>query len=269
MPKDRAHSDLPNGMLSADKVDAVQAPCATPIVIYYVAPGRGTDPAQGRRIEEIKNLGFQVDTCVDAAELLRTAQYCKDEEIKAIFVLTGSVIEICSVAMNLRAHQIQHAVVALMDSNSDMALTQVLQSGVDNYCVATSQVGLLAAILLRLQSRFYRESMFGQDENAEPRWRLAEQDWVLVSPEGVRIRLTTNERCFMKILLSSPELRVTHEQLLAAMGPGRACAGSEPAPRQSRLGVMISRLRMKFTEHGVPCPLKSLHNWGYMFTGTV
>src|SRR5690606_36437635 len=123
---------------------------------------------------------------------------CRTEDVMAIFLLSGSVIEICSIAMNLRAHQLQHAIVALMATNSDMALTQVLQSGVDNYCDESSHTSLLAAIFLRLQARFYRETYLERKDDNTPRWRLAEQDWVLVIPDGVRIRLTTNERSFMK-----------------------------------------------------------------------
>ncbi len=268
MPQERSHFE-PRNVISQIKEADVRTVFATPIVIYYAASPAGTTPVGRRRIEDIKGLGFQVELCIDVAQLLKMAQSGKSGEARTIFVLTGSVVEICSVAMNLRAHQAPHAIVALMDSASDMALTQVLQSGVDNYCMATSHAGLLAAILLRLQSRFCQASLLGHDESAAPRWRLDEHNWVLVSPEGVRIRLTTNERCFMKILLGSPDLRVTHEQLLAGMGSSHAGVGPQPAPRPGRLGVMVSRLRAKLKGHGVSCPVKSLHNWGYMFTGVV
>jgi DNA-binding response OmpR family regulator len=268
MLKDKLQAEIPSSVAHFDRNGIARDSGVTPIVIYYAAQAQSSHSLGFKCVEEIKSLGFQVDICADSAELLRTADYCRTEEIMAIFLLSGSVIEICSLAMSLRAHQLQHAIVALMDTNSDMALTQVLQSGVDNYCDESSQIGLLAAILLRLQARFYRRTFLEQSEDVTPRWRLAEQDWVLVSPEGIRIRLTTNERCFMKILLGSPDLRVTHEQLTMAMGAHRSIESTQ-ALRPGKLGVMISRLRMKFNEHGLVCPLKSLHNWGYMFTGVV
>ncbi len=269
MLKEQAKAAMQGGVMHFDRDGVARTTGIAPLVIYYAAQSKSSHSLAVKCVEDIKCMGFQVDVCANSAELMRTAEYCRTEEIMAIFLLSGSVIEICSISMNLRAHQLQHAIVALMDTDSDMALTQVLQSGVDNYCDESSQTGLLAAILLRLQARFYRGTFLEQSEDATPRWRLAEQDWVLVSPEGIRIRLTTNERCFMKILLGSPDLRVTHEQLFLAMGVQRSPADSAQASRHGKLGVMISRLRMKFTEHGVVCPLKSLHNWGYMFTGVI
>src|SRR5690606_28199266 len=96
-------------------------------------------------------------------------------------------------------------------------------------------------------------------------WSLPEQAWILASPEGKRIALTTGERAFLMALLAAPNQRAAHADLISAVN--EAYKQESVSALQSRLSVLVSRLRRKCAEHGAGLPLKSVHNWGYMFTG--
>lgn len=98
-------------------------------------------------------------------------------------------------------------------------------------------------------------------------WSLHESGSVLMAPAGGRIPLTTGERAFISTLLAADGLRAPHRELIDAVN---ACyAAAAPRTHQARLGVLISRLRRKIKRYGYDLPLKSVHNWGYMFTGRV
>lgn len=99
-------------------------------------------------------------------------------------------------------------------------------------------------------------------------WSFADQDWMIVNPKGQRIFLTTGERAFLVTLLNAPDQRASHADLIAAV-----CSAYHALPeanrRQGRLSVLVSRLRAKCIQHNIDLPLKSVHRWGYMFSGRV
>jgi DNA-binding response OmpR family regulator len=124
---------------------------------------------------------------------------------------------------------------------------------------------LFLTLLFRLSSRVNRACW--QLPPAQGGWRLDEQAWVLVDPAGMRVPLTTGERAFMLTLFNAPERRAKHADLIAAIDAGSASASH--ATSRARLGVLVGRMRQKFTQHGSALPLKSVHRWGYMFAACV
>ena len=157
-------------------------------------------------------------------------------------------------------------IVATVCSGQDTEAIRLLQSGADNYFRHNTSSELLTAMLLRLMSRSGAStpelaSHFAAQEKA---WALQEQGWKLISPEGTAIQLTTTERAFLKVLLGNPEHRATHGQLIEAVTQGPEVV--PPHIHARRLGVLVSRLRRKCGQSGLALPVKSLHNWGYMFT---
>lgn len=243
-----------------------------PTVLLFAPKADGHVNRQGaNRAVELRAHGFDVLCCSDIPELYKVAKAKFAPDHPAMVVLVGSQDQNCSAVASLRALHSGTGIVALVEPNSETAIIQALQVGADNCCPITGSTRLLAAILLRL---FHRAGKLGAmplisptgDAKAEV-WSLQDQAWVLVSPAGSRIGLTTGERAFLTTLLGADDLRATHKQLIDALSA--SYASDAPLALQGRLGVLVSRLRRKCADAGIDIPLKSVHNWGYMFTGPV
>src|SRR5450830_1704072 len=100
---------------------------------------------------------------------------------------------------------------------------------------------------------------------APPRtWSLALKDWVLSSPEGRSLPLTTHEFLFVQHLVQAQGQPVSKRDLSDKLFGARAQNGSE------RLNLLVTRLRKKATEAlGEALPIKTLYQIGYAFTVTV
>lgn len=243
-----------------------------PVVMLFAPKAEGPAGRQrANRAAELRAHGFDVLRCNDMPELYRVAQARFSPDRLAMVVLDGTHDENCAAAASFRALHSGAGIVSMVEPDSETAVIQALQVGADNCCPQTGSTRLLVAMLLRL---FHRAGNFQAplapqpDGDARPEtWSLQEQGWVLVTPQGLRIGLTTGERAFLSTLFAMPDLRATHTQLIDAINASHAL--DDPQANQGRLGVLVSRLRRKFTDNGIDIPLKSVHNWGYMFTGPV
>ena len=84
-----------------------------------------------------------------------------------------------------------------------------------------------------------------------------------MDPSGVRIPLTTAEREFINRLFATPAKRIGRADLMSASEEG----APDTASASRYIDVMVSRLRRKAQQAGVDLPVRSIHRWGYMFTG--
>ena len=231
-------------------------------VSFFAPPASALDAMHRQCIQGLQAQGFQVQCCTDVQALHQYIQRCERANMAPVIILAGAVAENCAATMQLRALSVRAGILAIVEPGQEADTIRLLQSGIDNFFVRDASMALLGAMLFRLLSR-------ADAVPAAPGkvWSLQEQAWILLSPEGVRIALTTGERAFLLVLLNQPGLRATHRQLIDAVNTEYAL--ESPPTHQARLGVMVSRLRRKFTEHGLTMPIKSVHNWGYMFTGPV
>lgn len=238
------------------------------IVMFSPAEGGSSPLDHEKRVAELRAFGLDVLECKSAPALYAEVQQKLQQNAPVVVVLGGGHTENCAVATYLHAMHPSVGIAAMIDGLDDAPAIQLLQSGVDNMCLRSASTALMVAILCRLLGRVSRHEV-GQILARAPSkgWSLQDQGWVLVSPDGIRIPLTTGERAFLAMLIGAPDMCATHEQLLEAVNSSYAHA--EPAARPGRLGVLVSRLRRKFTQHDIEMPLKSVHNWGYMFTGQV
>lgn len=241
--------------------------------VSFFAPQGSTalDPARNQCISGLQEQGFQVVRCTDIQTLHQQILTNASTHLPPVTILAGTVTENCAATTYLRTLHIGVGIVAIVCPAQEADTIRLLQSGVDNYFSLDGSAALLGAILFRLLARNGDALPKSHAEPAvtEPRgvWSLQEQAWVLVSPDQLRITLTTGERAFLMALFNAPDLRATHRTLIDAVNAGYAL--TSPPTHQARLGVMVSRMRRKFAEHGLAMPLKSVHNWGYMFTGPV
>ncbi len=93
--------------------------------------------------------------------------------------------------------------------------------------------------------------------SAAETWQLLYRGWVLSTPHGVRISLTTLERvCFLAIA-DHPGRELSRDILMKAL----------PGSSLRTLNVAISRLRKKVSDAGMDLPLHTVHGMGYVFLG--
>lgn len=169
----------------------------------------------------------------------------------------------------LRSLHFNLGIVAVTRPGDETGMIHLLHRGADMYCSQTASPELLFAIVLRLLWRLRTveqilpETTIALPTPAEAVWQLVDNDWVLCCPDGQRIALTTGERAFLSALLNAPFQQATHTLLIDAVNASYNI--DQPRTHPTRLGVMVSRLRRKFSRAGMPLPLKSIHGWGYMF----
>jgi DNA-binding response OmpR family regulator len=210
--------------------------------------------------------GLPVRRYLDMAGLYRATHESLLSYAAVAVILAGLPEQNATMAVNLRATHPRVFLVAMADTTTESQIIQLLHNGADAYCPQQASSALLAAIVFRLLARAGAAAVRPPESSGTPSaWSLQEQGWVLVTPDGKRISLTTGERAFLAALLAAPEKSAPHSVLVAALNA--AYADCTPTARPRSLGVTVSRLRRKCTEQGVSMPLQSVHKWGYMFTG--
>ncbi|HRL20714.1 MAG TPA: EAL domain-containing protein [Alcaligenes sp.] len=98
-----------------------------------------------------------------------------------------------------------------------------------------------------------------QGLSEQDEWILRDKGWTLVSPDDVSLELTHSERQLMDAFVRHADARFSREDLMRDKG---IAAGDSRA-----VDSLISRLRRKAAQAGVTVPIKSVHGWGYTFTG--
>ncbi len=214
--------------------------------------------------------GFQAIRCSGLTQLTQQARLHAQADRPMLAILAAETTENCATANYLRTVHPGLGILAMSDKADESSLIRLLQSGADNTCPRDASAALVTTILFRMVARTEQRLPAATPQTTETlandRWSLTDQDWVICSPEGRRISLTTGERAFLVTLLNAPEHRASHADLIAAINLAYD-ALPESDRRQSRLSVMVSRLRSKCNQHGIQLPLKSVHRWGYMFSG--
>lgn len=154
--------------------------------------------------------------------------------------------------------------------------TDLLLAGADvvlSSTVSTTEILAWSSVLLRRAEGFLRAQEKGSLSSATDRvvsaghsehpaqleWRLLDGGWRLLSPTGVSINLTSSERFFLESFVGQPDKRVSREALLE-----RNATLNESS---RAIDSLISRLRRKAMLQKVHLPIKSVHGWGYTFTG--
>lgn len=242
----------------------------SPILVWF-SPQAHHSAATIRALQDstLCDLGFGLVHGQDLAELYRQVdRHVVRDGIPIAVVLAGGHQNNCAAAAYLRSLHPSLPIVAIPDLYSDSILIELLRCGVDSCCARDASSNLVAAMVTRLFVRANPGlSITGVQtiDRDTGYWTLAEQGWLLIAPQGESVSLTTGERAFMSTLLSAPSLRATHQQLSVAVASSYASASGQ----HGTLGVLLSRLRRKVARHGLGVPVKSVHNWGYMFSGSV
>lgn len=92
-----------------------------------------------------------------------------------------------------------------------------------------------------------------------PGWRMNNDGWSLISPEGRVFQLTAKERLFMLRVMQTPDEIVSREAMVDTL-----CEDAYDYDQQS-MDTMLSRLRRKLDNAGTTLPLRTVRGQGYMF----
>ena len=145
-----------------------------------------------------------------------------------------------------------------------------LQSGADICLPDPVDNRELACVLLALSRRLPgrggvpAESAEELENSAENtgRWELRDQSWTLMSPSGVAISLSANERLVVRALLDVTGRAVgraeLNQQLEADSNVGRTGGARS-------IDVIVSRLRRKAEVAGIILPIRTVYGSGYLF----
>nr|WP_253207258.1 helix-turn-helix domain-containing protein [Verticiella sp. GG226] len=107
------------------------------------------------------------------------------------------------------------------------------------------------------------------DEPARPatpvdtRWHLVNNDWELISPQGVHVALTHNERKLVGALVDEPGAVFSRPDLAHAL------SDSLQEIKATSINMLVSRLRGKARHLGVEVPLGVLPGRGYTLTAPI
>lgn len=157
-------------------------------------------------------------------------------------------------------------IVAVQSGLSASARVQLLLTGADACLSLDIQVPELMAWCHAVRRRNVYAAVGAsqpveevQDHNGQQEWTLRDKGWTLVAPNGVGLELTHSERQLMDAFIRHADARFSREDLMRDKGLA--------ATDSRAVDSLISRLRRKASQAGVALPIKSVHGWGYTFTG--
>ena len=143
------------------------------------------------------------------------------------------------------------------------------EAGADIYLVKPVDFRQLSACIATLLSRLVEPSLSPTfvNEKQEPQtlcpWHLITTQWILKTPLGECIKLTTKEFDFMRLLVSNPKAVVSRLELLNKLGYLNNESGNHS------LQSLINRLRQKIESHNKTSPIQTAHAVGYTFLGDI
>lgn len=126
----------------------------------------------------------------------------------------------------------------------------------------------IASVLRRFDVDFpnaqkYSEADLVAKEQKPRQWKLVRGEWLLLTPDGQKIRLTSKEFDFLMVLSSSQQQVIARDEILKALDyPDNELRGGA-------LEALVHRLRRKTAICNDDSPIKTTHGVGYCFTADI
>ncbi len=143
-----------------------------------------------------------------------------------------------------------------------------LKCGADFYLVKPIDCRELAATIANLFARLdmapaVPEQELQGDSDTLAQWKLERKGWILITPKGDSIKLTSKEFEFMASLSLRSNTIVARRDILKIL--------DYPSTEQAShaLESMIYRLRKKIEEAGCEFPVKTSHGAGYCLSADI
>lgn len=148
-------------------------------------------------------------------------------------------------------------IIALVESDRLEQRLQCYAWGSDVCVDLPAPASEVLCILPNLIERTYVAGQGLREDSAA--WRIHNDGWSLVSPDGSLFQMTAKERLFMLRLMRSPDEIVSRDEMVEAL-----CEDVYDYDQQS-MDTMLSRLRRKLDKAGLSLPLRTVRGQGYMF----
>ena len=211
-------------------------------------------------VEYLGACGHRVVGCEDGRALDRALAAAPVEIIILDINLPGE--SGFAIASRLREHSTV-GIIMLTARGLNVDRVVGLELGADVYMVKPVELRELEAQVRSLARRLETPHPAAVPPPS-PGWIYDQLTWTLLSPSGVRIKLTANERIFISLLVAGPGEPVSRDAIMRALGK----RGWDPADRS--VDSMVRRLRAKSEESGgTELPIEAVHGTGYAFTAPI
>jgi DNA-binding response OmpR family regulator len=215
---------------------------------------------------QLRHMGFAVETFENAPQLYRGLAVQRFPAVVLDIGLDGE--DGLSIARYLREHDKDLGIVFVTARGLRNDRLTGLDIGADAYLVKPIDIDELSLILRRLTRRAKNSDAesatpsAATEKGAAELWRLETNSGFVVTPIGIRVRMSLNEFQLLNLLFSRPGVVCTHMELSNALG------FLAEEHDKHRIEVIISRLRAKILRNtGLQLPLHSYRSQGYAFGG--
>jgi DNA-binding response OmpR family regulator len=206
---------------------------------------------------QLECLGFSVKTFASAEQFYRYLAVHPRTVVVLDIGLTGE--DGLSVCQHLRTHDLNIGIVFVTARGLRSDRLSGLDAGADAYLIKPIDMDELALILKRLGQRLMAIPASMHLLSDDGLWHLEDHPPFLITPNQVRIRLSSSEYPLLKVLLQQPGIPCRHTELAIALG-------MNPEDYQKhRLEVILSRLRERvLRQSGLQLPIQAERGVGYL-----
>ena len=158
--------------------------------------------------------------------------------------------------LSTHAHTQGKGVIITTARGEGVQRIQGIQAGADVYLVKPIQLEELASLVRNLMRRLRSHIL--------PQWTLKPQNWTLMSPSGMVVKLTHSETVLLQRLSRAPGQAISRHDLVLSLG-------HDPQSYDyRRMEILVRRLRNKTKEVlGSELPVETVHKVGYAFTASI
>ncbi|MEY3654142.1 MAG: hypothetical protein RL739_2312 [Pseudomonadota bacterium] len=158
--------------------------------------------------------------------------------------------------LSTHAHTQGKGVIITTARGEGVQRIQGIQAGADVYLVKPIQLEELASLVRNLMRRLRSHILL--------QWTLKPQNWTLMSPSGMVVKLTHSETVLLQRLSRAPGQAISRQDLVLSLG-------HDPQSYDyRRMEILVRRLRNKTKELlGSELPVETVHKVGYAFTASM
>lgn len=217
-------------------------------------------------VEYLSACGHEVTGCGDGCELDRALASGGTDLVILDVNLPGE--DGFSIAKRLRDHS-DIGIIMLTARGVNVDRVVGLEIGADVYMVKPVELRELEAQVRTLSRRLRVSAAPVAPVPAAPgasadSWSYDQLTWALSAPDGKAVKLTSNERVFVALLVGKPGEAVSRDDIFRALGKRQW----DPGDRS--VDSMVRRLRAKAAEAlGRELPIEAVHGTGYAFAAPV
>jgi DNA-binding response OmpR family regulator len=197
--------------------------------------------------------GFAAD---GVGSLMAASQWLKTHQFDVLILDLGLSDGDGLKWLSTNAHTQGKGVIITTARGEGVQRIQGIQAGADVYLVKPIQLEELASLVRNLMRRLRTHVM--------PQWTLKPQNWTLVSPAGMAVKLTHSETVLLQRLTRAPGQAISRHDLVLSLG-------HDPQSYDyRRMEILVRRLRNKSKEVlGNELPVETVHKIGYAFTAAI